>query len=183
MAVIVLIFSWGLSVQAQLLPTSESKIRLNKNKTIRLNETEVTSNRDWAFMWHWLNAPSHHEYKEEMIKKFKHYTYQDGTETKFKRPFIEELDKNKQPEKSDHFITRDLLHIDKLAPFFTASQKLYCKDPDNVSEDYCKEGANRREIWEEKTQAHLLETDIDELGTQGLFRRANHALVMHKYLA
>lgn len=176
---------WSLSAQSQNLPTSDHDIRMNPKKTIRLNEEEVVSNRDWAFMWHWLNNPAHHEYKAEMVKRFKKYTYTDslGGEPKFKRPFIEGPNEKHPLDKPDHFITRDLLNVNQLAPFFNAGKELYCKDPDNLGQEYCKKGANRREIWEKKMDEHLTR-DIEEgeLGTHETLRLANHALVMHNYL-
>jgi hypothetical protein len=174
---------WGSFSHAQILPTTESEIRVTKTKTVRLTQDEISNNQDWGFMWHWLNKPSHHEYKDALIKKFPTLTYQDGTVTKFKRPMIEGLDEDKQSEKFDHFLTRDQLNVYKLDPFFTAARKLFCNDPDNTADAYCEKDANRRKVWEEQTQDHLLkDLDFEELGTHGTFRHANHALIMHKYL-
>ena len=71
----VISFLCGWSANAQILPTSDSTINLDNKTSFKLTETEVSSNRDWAFMWHWLNAPAHQEYKDLMLIKFKKYTY------------------------------------------------------------------------------------------------------------
>ncbi|MEO5968996.1 MAG: hypothetical protein ABIQ95_03645 [Bdellovibrionia bacterium] len=181
--------------KGQILPGAGQGFKLKGNQeTLISSEAEATLNRNWGFLWHWINDPVNASHRQELMKSAAALglTYQDKDmiEPKLKRPLVygnneKKLDLN--DEKASHFINVSLLN-GQAQKLFDLSKKVFCLGKEET-DPYCYEETvddARSQIWKDRTESHLkdrlIKTVDEKIADEKVFiRHANQYLIFTEH--